>query len=53
MTKFISKVDGKVFSNKEDLMNYLEKEYVQVEESNENSTYAHIISKLKESFSQI
>lgn len=49
MSKFVSKIDGKVFETKEELMNHLESTYIH-EETDEDSTYADILFKLKESF---
>lgn len=50
MSKYVSKIDGKVFETKEELISYLESEYVKVEELNENSAYSQILSKLNEAF---
>lgn len=49
MNKYVSKIDGKVFETKEELMKHLESTYV-YEEANEDLEYSNILSKLKEAF---
>ena len=50
MSKFVSKIDGKVFETKEELLKHLENEYIKVEDLDSDSSYSQILSKLKEAF---